>query len=77
MEKYQATFTSVMPSVLAAILAFGLEGRRSSLKGIICGGQLLPLSLAERFEARFDVPIFEGFGSTEASSYSSLQSVPC
>ncbi len=75
-EKYQATFTSVMPSVLAAILAFGLEGRRSSLQGIICGGQLLPLSLAERFEARFGVPIFEGFGSTEASSYSSFNPYP-
>jgi acyl-CoA synthetase (AMP-forming)/AMP-acid ligase II len=75
-EKYQATFTSVMPSVLAAILAFGLEGRRSSLKGIICGGQLLPLSLAEQFEARFGVPIFEGFGSTEASSYSSFNPYP-
>jgi len=75
-EKYQATFTSVMPSVLAAILAFGLEGRRSSLKGIICGGQLLPLSLAEQFETRFGVPIFEGFGSTEASSYSSFNPYP-
>jgi acyl-CoA synthetase (AMP-forming)/AMP-acid ligase II len=75
-EKYQATFTSVMPSVLAAILAFGLEGRCSSLKGIICGGQLLPLSLAEAFEARFGVPIFEGFGSTEASSYSSFNPYP-
>ncbi|MGA9567232.1 MAG: class I adenylate-forming enzyme family protein [Candidatus Korobacteraceae bacterium] len=75
-EKYQATFTSVMPSVLAAILAFGLEGRRSSLQGIICGGQLLPLSLAEQFEARFGVPIFEGFGSTEASSYSSFNPYP-
>ena len=75
-EKYQVTFTSVMPSVLAAILAFGLEGRRSSLKGILCGGQLLPLSLAEQFEARFGVPIFEGFGSTEASSYSSFNPYP-
>jgi acyl-CoA synthetase (AMP-forming)/AMP-acid ligase II len=75
-EKYQATFTSVMPSILAAILAFGLEGRRSSLKGIICGGQLLPLSLAEQFETRFGVPIFEGFGSTEASSYSSFNPYP-
>ena len=75
-EKYHATFTSVMPSVLAAILAFGLEGSRSLLKGIICGGQLLPLSLAEKFEARFGVPIFEGFGSTEASSYSSFNPYP-
>jgi acyl-CoA synthetase (AMP-forming)/AMP-acid ligase II len=75
-EKYHCTFTSVMPSVLAAILAYGLEGKASSLKGIICGGQLLPLSLAERFEERFGVPIFEGFGSTEASSYSSFNPYP-
>jgi acyl-CoA synthetase (AMP-forming)/AMP-acid ligase II len=75
-ERYHATFTSVMPSILAAILAFGFEGRPGLLKGIICGGQLLPLSLAERFEARFGIPIFEGFGSTEASSYSCFNPYP-
>src|SRR5215469_743596 len=75
-ERYNATFTSVMPSILAAILAFGFEGRPGLLKGIICGGQLLPLSLAEKFEARFGVPIFEGFGSTEASSYSCFNPYP-
>jgi acyl-CoA synthetase (AMP-forming)/AMP-acid ligase II len=75
-EKYQCNFTSVMPSVLAAVLAFGVEGRKGLLRGIICGGQLLPLSLAERFEERFGVPIFEGFGSTEASSYSSFNPYP-
>jgi len=75
-ERYNATFTSVMPSILAAILAFGFEGRPGLLKGIICGGQLLPLSLAQRFEARFGVAIFEGFGSTEASSYSCFNPYP-
>ena len=74
-ERYHATFTSVMPSILAAILAFGFEGKPGYLKGIICGGQLLPLSLAEKFESRFGVPIFEGFGSTEATSYSSFNPV--
>jgi acyl-CoA synthetase (AMP-forming)/AMP-acid ligase II len=75
-ERYHPTFTSVMPSILAAILAFGFEGRPGSLKGIISGGQVLPRSLAERFESRFGVPIFEGFGSTEATSYSSFQAYP-
>lgn len=75
-ERYQCSFTSVMPSILAAILAFGFEGSPGLLKGIICGGQLLPLSLAERFEARFGIPIFEGFGSTEASSYSCFNPYP-
>ena len=75
-DRYQATFTSVMPSILAALLTLPFEGRRGQLKGIICGGQLLPLSLAHKFEERFGVPIFEGFGSTEASSYSSFNRFP-
>jgi acyl-CoA synthetase (AMP-forming)/AMP-acid ligase II len=74
-ERYHATFTSVMPSILAAILAFGFEGKPGYLKGIICGGQLLPLSLAQKFESQFTIPIFEGFGSTEATSYSSFNPV--
>src|SRR5437764_9538936 len=64
-QKYNATFTSVMSSILAAILAMRFDGRPGLLKGIICGGQLLPLSLLEGFENRFGVPLFEGFGSTE------------
>jgi acyl-CoA synthetase (AMP-forming)/AMP-acid ligase II len=75
-DRYQATFTSVMPSILAALLTLSFEGKRGQLQGIICGGQLLPLSLAHNFEARFGVPIFEGFGSTEASSYSSFNRFP-
>jgi acyl-CoA synthetase (AMP-forming)/AMP-acid ligase II len=75
-DGYQCNFTSVMPSVLAAVLAFTADGRRGALRGIICGGQLLPLSLAERFEEQFDSPIFEGFGSTEAASYSSFNPYP-
>src|SRR5215469_413241 len=74
--RYHATFTSVMPSILAAILAMGFDGRPGLLEGIICGGQLLPLSLAQKFEARFGVPIFEGFGSTEATSYSCFNAFP-
>jgi acyl-CoA synthetase (AMP-forming)/AMP-acid ligase II len=75
-DRYQATFTSVMPSILAALLTLSFEGKRGQLQGIICGGQLLPLSLAHKFESRFGVPIFEGFGSTEASSYSSFNRFP-
>lgn len=75
-ERYNATFTSVMPSILAAILALGSDGRPGYLKGIISGGQYLPPSLGKRFESRFGVPIFEGFGSTEATSYSCFQAYP-
>ena len=75
-DRYGATFTSVMPSILAALLSLPFEGKRGQIKGIICGGQLLPLSLMQKFEERFGVPVFEGFGSTEASSYSSFNRWP-
>jgi acyl-CoA synthetase (AMP-forming)/AMP-acid ligase II len=75
-ERYRATFTSVMPSILAAVLALGSEGRPGQLKGIISGGQYLPPSLRHKFESKFAVPIFEGFGSTEAASYSCFQTYP-
>ena len=75
-ERYHATFTSVMPSILAAILALGFDGGPGTLRGIISGGQLLPRKLAQKFESRFGVPIFEGFGSTEATSYSCFQAYP-
>ena len=75
-DRYQCTHTSVMPSVLAAILALGFEGSPGQLQGIFCGGQLLPLSLAQKFEAKFGIPIFEGFGSTEATSYSCFNRFP-
>lgn len=75
-EKYQANFSSLMSSILAAILAMDFSGPKGMLKGIICGGQLLPQSLFAEFESRFGVPLFEGFGSTEATSYSSFNRYP-
>ena len=39
----------------------------SSVRFPISGGEPLPLAIAEAFEKRFKVPIFEGFGQTEAA----------
>jgi len=39
----------------------------SSLRFPISGGEPLPLAVAEAFERRFNVPIFEGYGQTEAA----------
>jgi long-chain acyl-CoA synthetase len=39
----------------------------SSVRFPISGGEPLPLAVAEAFEKRFGVPIFEGYGQTEAA----------
>ena len=75
-RKYQANFSSLMSSVLAVLLTVDYDGPPGLLRGIICGGQLLPLSLMEKLEAKFGIPLFEGFGGTEATSYSSFNRYP-
>jgi long-chain acyl-CoA synthetase len=39
----------------------------SSVRFPISGGEPLPVAVAEAFEKRFGVPIFEGYGQTEAA----------
>src|SRR5262249_30768699 len=39
----------------------------SSVRFPISGGEPLPTAIAEAFEERFKVPIFEGYGQTEAA----------
>jgi len=39
----------------------------SSVRFPISGGEPLPMAIAEAFEKRFAVPIFEGYGQTEAA----------
>ena len=39
----------------------------SSVRFPISGGEPLPMAIAEAFERRFKVPIFEGYGQTEAA----------
>jgi len=43
-----------------------------SVRFPISGGEPLPMAVAEAFEKRFGVPIFEGYGQTEASPVISL-----
>jgi len=73
---YQVQWTSVMPAFLAALLEFRLDRRDASLLGVICGGQVLLDEIRARFEAEYHVPIFEGFGLTETTSFSSMNAYP-
>lgn len=70
------TWTSVMPSMLAAFLASARGTPSHRLAGIICGGQVLGRELQARFEATFGVPVFEGFGLTETTSFACFNAYP-
>ena len=75
-EKYSATFSSVMPSILSMLLAMKKENQSLSLKAILCGGQILNESVQKAFETRFKVAIYEGYGLTETTSFSCISDYP-
>ena len=71
-KEYNINWTSVMPSILAIILSLKLERKDSSMAGIICGGQVLTNELKTQFENKFRIPVFEGYGLTETTSFASF-----
>ena len=75
-KEYNVNWTSVMPSILAIILSAKLERKDSSMVGIICGGQVLNSEVKTQFENNFHVPIFEGYGLTETTSFASFNQFP-
>jgi acyl-CoA synthetase (AMP-forming)/AMP-acid ligase II len=75
-KKYGVRWTSVMPSILAILLSMKLECKDSGMVGIICGGQVLNEEVKNQFEATFNVPIFEGYGLTETTSFSCFNVFP-
>ena len=75
-NEYQATWTSVMASILSMLLNLPNERKDNSLTAILCGGQILTRSVQEQFEKRFKVPIFEGYGLTETTSFSCINNYP-
>ena len=68
-EKYKASWTSVMASILSILLSLSIKRKDKTLQGILCGGQALTKTAQEKFESRFGVPIFEGYGLTETTSF--------
>jgi len=75
-KKYEATWTSVMASILSILLSLPQEREDNSLNAILCGGQKLSHNVQDQFENRFNVPIFEGFGLTETTSFSCINNYP-
>jgi len=48
----------------------------STVRGILCGGSAVPEALIARFEERFGVPIYQGWGMTETSPLAALSTPP-
>jgi acyl-CoA synthetase (AMP-forming)/AMP-acid ligase II len=69
-DRFGATWSSVIPTILSVLLAFKIKRTDRTMVGIVCGGALLPTRVQEDFEATFGVPIYEGFGLTETTSFS-------
>src|SRR5688572_820275 len=74
-ERYKINVVSVVPTILSILLARQKTegpGDISSLKFIICGAAPLPEEVQLAFEKAFGVPVYEGYGLSETTCYSSF-----
>jgi long-chain acyl-CoA synthetase len=73
-EEAAPAYVSVVPTILAILLETADElevPKRTSLRAIVVGAAPLPVELFERFEARFNLHIIEGYGLTECTCVAS------
>ncbi|MBB6326078.1 long-chain acyl-CoA synthetase [Algoriphagus iocasae] len=72
MEKHQVSIFAGVPTMYWGLLnaegdGVNLENIAKNLKTCVSGGAALPVNVLENFEAKFNVPIFEGYGMSEGS----------
>ncbi|MEO0582718.1 MAG: long-chain fatty acid--CoA ligase [Bacteroidota bacterium] len=72
MQKHEITMFAGVPTMYWGLLnvqsdQFDYEAISSKLRLCISGGASLPVKVLEDFEARFNVPIVEGYGMSEGS----------
>ena len=66
-QEHQISVLLAIPSMYRVMAATEGDFDVSSIRFPISGGEPLPISVAEVFEKRFRVPIYEGYGQTEAA----------
>jgi len=70
--EHSVTCFLAIPSMYRVLAGTEGDADVSSLRVPISGGEPLPGAVAEAFEQRFGVPVYEGYGQTEASPVVSL-----
>ena len=71
-EDHAVSVFLAIPSMYRVLAQTEGDFDLKSVRFPISGGEPLPVAVAEAFEKRFGVPIFEGYGQTEASPVVSL-----
>jgi long-chain acyl-CoA synthetase len=66
-QDHKISVLLAIPSMYRVMAATEGDFDVSSIRFPISGGEPLPIPVAEAFEKRFAVPIFEGYGQTEAA----------
>ncbi len=77
-EAERPTFAAAVPAIWNEVLRYA-EAHGSDLSSfsrIVCGGSAVPLSLMQRFEERFGVPIIQAWGMTETSPLGGARPAP-
>ncbi|WP_338794038.1 long-chain fatty acid--CoA ligase [Bernardetia sp. MNP-M8] len=72
MQKHTVTVFAGVPTMYWGLLnyentKFDLKAIAKNLKTCVSGGAALPVNVLEEFEAKFEVPILEGYGMSEGS----------
>src|SRR5437762_5365650 len=66
-QEHKISVFLAIPSMYRVLTATDGNFDFSSMRFPISGGEPMPMSTAEAFEKRFNVPIYEGYGQTEAA----------
>ena len=72
-QDYQVNMFSTVPTILSMLLANPTPQEDiSSLQYGICGAAPLPVEVHKQFEKTFAIPIYEGYGLSETTCYSTF-----
>jgi acyl-[acyl-carrier-protein]-phospholipid O-acyltransferase/long-chain-fatty-acid--[acyl-carrier-protein] ligase len=71
-EKHRVSLMVSTPTFLRSYLRGVNREQLASIKLCVTGAEKLPRTVAEAFEARFGIPVLEGYGLTETSPVSNV-----
>ncbi len=66
-KKHKLTLLCTTPTFVRSMMRRAQDDTYASVRYLIVGAEKLPKSLADEFQARFGIPLLEGYGLTEAA----------